>query len=183
MNLKKTILTAAVTTTGLNAGLLYAYQVSVIPAFKTLADKDYIASMQAINAAIQNPVFVPLFLGAGLFLPLGAYLEHKTPGSARFRLLVAAALLYIVGALGITFAANVPLNDTLAQFSLQSATVQQAAAARTAFENPWNTWHLIRTLASIGALVLGISACLASGSKSSSLAYEKTPGASLMKVG
>jgi uncharacterized membrane protein len=56
--------------------------------------------------------------------------------------------------------ANVPLNDTLAAFSLSSSTPQQAAIARSAFEGQWNTWHLIRTLASFGSLVLVIVARL-----------------------
>lgn len=160
MNLKKTVMTVATTTTGLSAGLLFGYQVSVIPAFKTLSDAEYIAAMQAINVAIQNSVFGATFLGPALFLPVAAYMHRSTPTSLRFKLLVAAALLYIVGTLGITFGANIPLNDTLAAFSLHSSTPQQAAIARSAFQGPWNNWHLIRTFASLGSLVLVIVACL-----------------------
>jgi uncharacterized membrane protein len=161
MNLKNTVLTLAAITTGLSAGLFFGYQVSVIPAFKTLSDANYIAAMQAINVIIpQDPFFEFNFLGAALFLPVAAYLHRSLPGSLRFPLLVAAALLYILGTLGTTMAANVPLNDTLAAFSLHSSTPQQAALARSAFEGPWNSWNLIRTLASVGSLVLVIVACL-----------------------
>lgn len=160
MNLKTIILTGAAITTGLSAGLLFGYQVSVIPAFQTLSDADYIASMQAINIAIQNPIFLLIFFGAALFLLGAVYLHRSTPSSLLFQLLVAATLLYIVGTLGITIAANVPLNDALAAFSLHSSTAQQAAIARSAFQGPWNTWHMIRTLAAFGSLVLIILACL-----------------------
>lgn len=168
MNLKKTVLTVAATTTGLSAGLLFGYQVSVIPAFKTLSDKEYIAAMQAINVAIQNPVFGFTFIGPAIFLPVAVYLHRSTPASLRFKLLVAATLLYIVGTLGITFGANIPLNDTLATFSLQASTPEQAAAVRATFQDPWNNWHIIRTFASIGSLVLVIIAFLSPSTGSSS---------------
>jgi uncharacterized membrane protein len=160
MNLKTPVLAGAAITTGVSAGLLFGYQVSVIPAFKTLSDADYIAAMQAINVAIQNPIFALFFFGAAIFLLGAAFLHRSTPGSLRFHLLVAATLLYIVGTLGITIGANVPLNDTLAAFSLHSSTPAQAALARSAFQGPWNTWHLIRTSASVGSLVLVTVACL-----------------------
>jgi len=161
MNLKNIVLILSAITTGLIAGLFFGYQVSVIPAFKTLSDANYIAAMQAINVTIpQDPFFEFNFLGAAIFLPVAAYLHRSTPGSRLFPLLVVATILYIVGTLGVTMVANVPLNDTLAAFSLHSSTPQQAAIARVAFEDPWNTWNLIRTLASIGALVLVIVASL-----------------------
>jgi uncharacterized membrane protein len=159
MNLKKIILLLAATTTGLSAGLFFGFQVSIIPAFTTLPDRQYIEAMQAINIAIQNPVFLFAFVGAAIFLPVAAYMYRGTPRSPQFTLLLAAALLYIIGAFGITSAINVPMNDTLAAFSLHASSAQAAAAARTAFENPWNTWHLIRTLASIGSFILAIVAC------------------------
>src|SRR5256885_13559728 len=89
MKLRNTVLTLAVITTGLIAGLFFGYQVSVIPAFKTLSEANYIAAMQAINVAIpQDPFFEFNFLGAAIFLPVAAYLHRSTPGSLRFPLLV-----------------------------------------------------------------------------------------------
>ena len=167
MTLKNIVLTVAATTTGVNAGLFFAYQVSIIPAFKTLSDRDYIAAMQAINAAIQNPVFLSNFLGTVFFLPAAAYLHRSKPASLRSKLLLGATLLYIVGTFGITADANVPLNDMLAQFSLHSSTPQQVAKVRAGFEGPWNTWHLMRTIASVGSLVLVIAACLSASTVSS----------------
>lgn len=167
MKFKNIALAVAVITTGLIAGLFFGYQVSVIPAFKTLSDANYIAAMQAINIAIpQDPFFEFSFLGAAVFLPVAAYLHRSTSGSRRFPLLIGATLLYIIGTLGVTMVANVPLNDALAALSLSSLTPQQAAIARAAFQDPWNTWHLIRTVASIGALILAIGACLSPGVRS-----------------
>src|SRR5579884_425500 len=111
MKFKNIVLAAAAISTGLIAGLFFGYQVSVIPAFKTLSDVDYIAAMQAINIAIpQDPFFEFSFLGAAVFLPVAAYLHRSIPGSRQFPLLIGATLLYIIGTLGVTMAANVPLN-------------------------------------------------------------------------
>ena len=158
MKLKNTILILATIATGLIAGFFFGYQVSVIPAFKTLSATTYIAATQALIIAIpQDPFFEFNFLGAAVLLSVATYLNR---GSQRFLLLIGATLLYIIGSIGITTVVNVPLNDALAAFSLSSSTPQQAAMARAAFEDPWNTWNLIRTLASVGALVLVIIACL-----------------------
>ncbi|WP_426059457.1 anthrone oxygenase family protein [Hymenobacter sp. B1770] len=85
----------------------------------------------------------------------------RHPYSWRFRLLVAATGIFWAGSLGVTVAVNIPLNETLASFQLTSATAAQTAAARTHFSTTWNTWHDVRTVASIVALALLAGACLA----------------------
>lgn len=76
MNFEKTSLGLAAVTTGLVAGLFFAYQVSVNPAFKKLPDGEYIRAMQAINVAIQNPIFLSCFTGNLLFLGAATYLHR-----------------------------------------------------------------------------------------------------------
>lgn len=172
MNIKKTTLTLATIMTGLNAGLFFAFHIAIIPAFKTLSDHTYITSMQAINSAILNPVFLSNFIGPAIVWPIATYLHRGEP--TRFKLLLAASLLFIIGTFGVTSAANVPLNDMLAQFSLQSSTPQQITAMRTAFEGPWNNWNVIRTTASIFCLLLSILACISSLSAHSSASRQKS---------
>jgi uncharacterized membrane protein len=99
--------------------------------------------------------FSPLVL-----LPLAALLGRGSSGTPRFGLLVAASLLYILGTIVVTVAANVPLNNALAQFSLQGSTPEQVHAARVAFERPWNGWHLARTIASLAAFACAVVAGL-----------------------
>lgn len=50
-------------TTALIAGLFYAYSCSVNPGLGNLPDKEYILTMQSINIAIINPVFMLSFIG------------------------------------------------------------------------------------------------------------------------
>lgn len=71
----------------------------------------------------------------------------------RFWCLLAATALYIIGVLGVTMVGNVPLNETLDAFDLQSASVREIAAQRAAFEVPWNRLNMVRTIASMLALV------------------------------
>lgn len=159
---KTIVLALATTTTALVAGVFYGFSVAVNPAFARLPDAQYIAAMQTINQVIQDPAFAVSFFGAPLFLPLAAVLHAGRPRSRRFVLIGWASAIYLMGGLGVTVAANIPLNDTLDQFPLQIASPEQAAAARVSFAGPWNKWHSVRTLASAAALVLAIGACLSS---------------------
>ena len=155
------ILALAIGTTALVAGLLYGFTVAVNPALARLPAPDYIRAMQAINDAILNPLFALSFFGAPVLLPLAAGLYARRPlARRRFRLLTLAAVLYLVGCLGVTVAVNVPLNEQLARFPVHTATAAQAEATRTAYAESWNRWHNVRTLASLAALGLAIGAGL-----------------------
>src|SRR5882724_1766020 len=95
------VLILAATTTALMAGLFFAWSCSVTIGIARLPDAAYIASMQAMNRAILNPVFFSAFFGALLLLPLSAFLHYHHHPSPRFWLLVAASILYGTGVLGI----------------------------------------------------------------------------------
>lgn len=154
------ILVSAATTTALMAGLFYAYSCSVNPGLGRLADMDYLTAMQSINRAILNPVFFAGFIGTALLLPASTWLQYSQPLRMRFWLLLSASVLYLVGVFGVTIFGNVPLNEVLDLFNIQTASADDVAAQRRAFEIPWNKLHTIRTTASILALVLVIVACM-----------------------
>nr|WP_295877063.1 anthrone oxygenase family protein [uncultured Chitinophaga sp.] len=156
MNAKQIVLILAVLTTGLLTGIFFGFEVSINPAFARLKDAEYITAMQAINDVIVNPVFIFVFLGAAVFLPLAAYQQQ---GRRRSLLWIAAAL-YIIFVLGVTSVCNVPLNDALAKVSVSGASAEQLHAAREQFAAPWNMWHTIRTYAGIIATIVAIVACL-----------------------
>ena len=69
-------------------------------------------------------------------------------------MLLAGGLVF-GGGLLVTFLANVPLNDDLAAVN-PDAGQGVLARARADYEDPWNTWNAIRTVACTAAL-----ACLA----------------------
>lgn len=151
------IITAA--TTSLIAGLFYAYSCSVNIGLGRLPDREYLAAMQSINSAIQNPLFFFSFLGTLLLLPLSTYLNYHQPLLLRFFLLLAASLVYTIGVFGVTIFGNVPLNEALANFNLEHASVKNIYDQRVRFEQPWLLFHQIRTIASVVCLILVIISC------------------------
>jgi uncharacterized membrane protein len=146
--------------TGLIAGLFYAYSCSVNPGLKALPDADYVKTMQSINIAIQNPVFFFTFMGLLVLFPVTVYQMYRPIPSLDFYLFTIAMAIYFIGVFGITAVCNVPLNEQLAAFNLTSASPNEIAALRNLFEQPWNTFHLVRTIASILSFSLVIIALL-----------------------
>lgn len=157
------ILTATVT--ALIAGLFFAWSCSVTTGLAKISDTMYIAAMQSMNRAILNPVFLTCFIGNVLLLPLSAGLFYSTPLTTRFILLAAAAGVYLAGVFAVTIFGNVPLNESLDAFVLTTASPADIAAQRIAFEKPWNTLNMIRTVASTLSVVLVIMACLSNAEK------------------
>lgn len=156
------VLIFAAVTTALMAGLFYAWSISVVPGIVRLPDREYIAAMQSMNDAIENPIFFAAFFGAMFLLPISTYMHYSQPMSARFWFLLAASVLYIVGVMGLTMFGNVPLNIALRNFDIPGASAQEIASLRTKFEGPWNNLNSIRTVANILSLVCVILACLSS---------------------
>ena len=158
-NMANIILMITATATGLIAGLFYAYTCSVNIGLGRLPDKEYLAAMQSINSAILNPLFFVSFLGTLLLLPLSAWLNYEQPLSPRFLFLLIAAIIYAVGVFGVTIFGNVPLNDALANFNLEHASVKSIYEQRIRFEQPWLLLHQVRTIASVMCLILVVICC------------------------
>jgi len=154
-------LLATAFTTALIAGLFYCWSVSVIPGLGKLSDANYLAAMQSINREILNPAFFMSFMGTIFLLPLSTWLQYKHGTSIQFYLLLGATLLYGIGTFGVTIFGNVPLNNALDAFNIQSASPEELSRFRTSFEQPWNQLHSIRTIINVLALVLVLIACLA----------------------
>jgi uncharacterized membrane protein len=144
----------ALIATGLLAGFFYAYSSSVNLGLGDVDDRGYVAAMQAINDSIPNGVSVLSFVGAPLMLIVATAL-HASSRSPRLAPLLLAGGLVIGGGLLVTFLANVPLNDDLAAVN-PDAGQEVLARARADYEDPWNTWNAVRTVACTAAL-----ACLA----------------------
>ena len=148
MRLRTILLTITVIVLGLSAGFFVTYQISVMPGLARTSDLVFVQSMQAINAAVRSAPFAVIFFGPLPLLIASAVTTARRRGIAA--LLLAAALLYGFGVLGVTFAGNVPLNEMLAT-RLDPA---DATAARLAFEEPWNRLNAIRTGCVLAAFLL-----------------------------
>jgi uncharacterized membrane protein len=153
------VLALATLATGLIAGVFYAYAVSVNLGLAAQPDASYVATMNAINERIQNPLFFASFFGAVLLLFAALVVYSPRPRSGRFWLVALACLLYVGGGFLLTVFVNVPLNEELARVSAD-ASPGELASARAGYEGPWNVWNGVRTAFSILAFLALVGACL-----------------------
>jgi uncharacterized membrane protein len=152
-------LALATLTTGLIAGVFYAYAVSVNLGLAAQPDPLYVAAMQAINERIQNPTFFASFFGAALFLLTALAAHYRRPRSVRFWLVALACALYIGGGFLLTVFVNVPMNEELARVAA-GGSAGELARARAGYEGPWDFWNGVRTVFSFLAFLALICACL-----------------------
>lgn len=141
-------------------GLLYGYACSVNPGLNKLTDSEYLRAMQSINKEILNPYFFVSFIGTLFILPITAWHSKSHASPACFYLLLAAAIMYILGVVGVTAFGNIPLNNTLDKFNFTNATAGKLLSQRRAFETRWNNFHLLRTIFSIIVTSLTIVAVI-----------------------
>ena len=154
------VLALTAVTTALMAGLFFAFSCSVNLGLARLSNAKYLSAMQSINRAIQNPIFFVAFFGAPILLPFSVLTHYEQPLSARFWSLLAARIIYLIGTFGVTVFGNVPLNNALDRFNLQTASEQEIVLQRANFERGWNNLNTIRTISATLALILVIIACL-----------------------
>ncbi len=141
--LEAAVLLGGTAATGLVAGLFLAFSTAVMPGLARAGDRTFVETMQTINVAILNPVFLVVFCAPLVLLGVA------TLGD-RARLWVIAALVLYVVCFAITRIGNIPLNDALAGAGLPEDPAA-ITAAREAFESRWNRLHLVRTLAVIAS--------------------------------
>jgi uncharacterized membrane protein len=152
--LQQTTLILTALATGLMAGLFAAFAYSVMPGLARSSDRTFVETMQNINKAILNPVFMLPFMAAIPLLALAAALAWRGHGRPALPWIIAALVLYLL-AFMVTSGLNVPLNDQLAKAGNPDH-IKNLAAAREDFEHSWVAWNTVRALlhtASFGCLL------------------------------
>ena len=150
------LVVAAIVGSGLVTGLLFAFSLVVMRALRELPAASGMAVMQRINVLIVNGLFLALFLGTALLCAVVAVVAWRGLPNAGAAWLLAGAVCYLAGPLGVTMAFNVPLNNRLA-----ATAATAAAVAWPAYVAPWLRWNHVRTaLGAVGiaALALGLTA-------------------------
>jgi uncharacterized membrane protein len=142
---------------GLVAGVFFAFSTFVMPALARLQPKEGIAAMQSINITAINPLFMLALFGTALtclFLAISSLSKWHQPGAIY---LLLGSLIYIIGAVLVTIAFNVPLNDALA--SVKPDTIE-GANLWTSYLTNWTIWNHVRTIASlVAAALLTLALC------------------------
>ncbi|WP_350287398.1 DUF1772 domain-containing protein [uncultured Croceitalea sp.] len=153
INFKIIVLMLGTLCTGLTAGLCFTWSNAITPGIGRLNDLEFLQSFQAMNRSIINRSFLVVFFGPVVLLGTNAFL-HRNAHPTTFLPFLIAAILFFVGIGLITIFKNVPLNELLDKTVLENLSTLELKELRTKFEQPWNHWHLQRTIASFMSFAL-----------------------------
>ncbi|GAB3263809.1 anthrone oxygenase family protein [Kineosporia babensis] len=135
---------------GLLAGVLFAFSGFVMAGLNRLPPGQAVAAMQGINVtAVRPPLMLAMLATAAGTIAVTVIALRSTDGSTR-ALLLAGAVLYLLGGIGITGAFNVPMNNALDTVSPTSADVAQHWQH---YLTRWTAWNHVRTAACLAASV------------------------------
>jgi uncharacterized membrane protein len=152
IDFKIIILILSILFTGLTAGLCFTWSNAVTPGIGQLDNISFLKAFQSMNRVIINGQFMLVFMGPIVLLFLNTYLFRNN--GIEFWLFLIAAILFLVGIGLVTIFGNVPLNEILDNSNLESLTKIELQELRNKFEQPWSSWHAIRTLSSFTSFVL-----------------------------
>lgn len=147
------VLMLSILFTGLSAGLCFTWSNAITPGIGRLDDLGFLQAFQAMNRSILNASFLIVFLGPVPLLFANAIL-HRNANPVTFKSFLIAAILYVVGIGLITVFKNVPLNEILDKTVLENLSALELNELRAKFEQPWNRWHIQRTITSFTAFAL-----------------------------
>ena len=153
ISIKLVVIIIATLLTGLSAGLCFTWSNAVTTGLANLDDLSYLSAFQQMNRTILNPTFFLVFFGPVFLGALGAYLI-RNGNPATFWLVLTAVLLYFFGVALVTVFGNVPLNEMVDKTDLAEIGAEAAASLRKKFENPWNSYHRVRTYVSVLSFLL-----------------------------
>ena len=132
---------------GLMAGVFFAFSSFVMPALRRLPAAQGIAAMQSINRLAVTPAFMTALFGTALACVGLAIWAVVAWGQSAAPWVLAGSAVYLAGAIVVTIAANVPLND-----ALMTLRPDDTAAGRWAgYFSRWTAWNHVRAAASLAA--------------------------------
>jgi uncharacterized membrane protein len=135
---------------GLTSGLLFIFSFAVNPGLARLSEEEYFRAMKFINQVILNPLFLFVFVGPLITMPLLTFMSRNDSGMFIFTLL--STILYITGVILITSFKNVPLNN-----KLEKLNPKEFGGVFLWYKKPWNFWHNIRTFVGIASFIIIIT--------------------------
>jgi uncharacterized membrane protein len=145
-------LAMATITMGLMAGVFGLYSHAIMPGLARTDDRTFIGAFQAIDRAIINAWFIPVFIGALVLTGATALLHLGGDGPSVVGWIAAAFVLYLAVVI-ITVAVNVPLNDAIKAAGEPDAIGDLGEVRRRFDQTRWVRWNLVRTVATTAAFV------------------------------
>jgi uncharacterized membrane protein len=141
-----TALTAiAAVGSALVGGVWFAFSGFVMQALARLPATDGAAAMQAINVtAVRPPLMLAMFGTAAVCV--AAAVAALTGDGDGAGWVLAGAVLYLAGSVGVTIGGNVPLND-----ALMRVTPEDAGDVWARYQDRWTTWNTVRGVITVAA--------------------------------
>ncbi len=136
----------AAISTGMMAGIYFAFSVFIMKALNTLPDEVGIASMKSINKVILSSGFMPLFFGSSL-LALTLIVIVDNPLEEPW--VKGAGAIYVVGMFLCTLFFNVPLNNRLENAKDE----KEAQQIWLMYKVQWTRWNHLRSFSSFLACI------------------------------
>jgi uncharacterized membrane protein len=130
---------------GLVGGVWFAFSGFVMQALARLPSAQGAAAMQAINVtAVRPPLMIAMF-GTAAVCVATAVVALTGDGEAT-GWIVAGAALYLLGSVGVTIVANVPLNDALMRVA-----PEDAGELWSHYLDRWTAWNTVRGVTAVPA--------------------------------
>jgi uncharacterized membrane protein len=144
-------LIAAVIAMGLMAGVFGLYAHTIMPGLARTDDRTFVGAFQAIDRAIINPWFIPVFFGTLLLTGVATGLHLGDEGEDVLPWTLAAFLLYLAVVI-ITIRINVPRNDAIKSAGEPDEIAGLAEVRQRFDEASWARWNVVRAVACTVAL-------------------------------
>lgn len=145
-----TLLAVTTVGVGLVAGVFFAFSAFVVTGLDRATEHQAAAAMRGINETAVTPVFMLALMGTAVLCIALAVVAVTQFDHTRAQLAVAGAALYLIGPLGTTIAANVPLNDRLAHGDVTWSD----------YLGPWLAFNHVRALTGLAALAVLVLALI-----------------------
>ena len=141
---------SAVTALGcaLAGGVFFAFSSFVMPALRALDAARAADAMRSINRRAVTPAFMAALFAPALACVALAIAAIASLGEPWAGWVLAGALVYLAGAIGLTVAWHVPRNDRL------EAAGADAAGYWPAYAAEWTRLNHVRTASGLGAAAL-----------------------------
>ena len=147
------LLWTAALSSGLIAGIYFAFSVFIMKAFGKIETSQSVAAMNAINETILRSFFMPLFFGSTMISVILTVVALVHWGEAGSGLTLIAGTIYFVGMFVCTVVFNVPLNNVLAGLKEDSANDGEVWLH---YLKVWTRWNHLRTVSSLVTCGLSI---------------------------
>ena len=147
------LLWATALSSGLMAGVYFAFSGFIMRALDKLESAQSVTAMNAINEIILRSLFMPVFFGSSITSLLLIVLALVYWDEAGTGLTLIASMVYFVGMFVCTLVFNVPLNNELSRLDPTSDNSQQTWSH---YLKNWTKWNHLRTASSLVTCTLCI---------------------------